>query len=287
MNGWVKIHYKLKEWEWYDDSHMVHLFLHLLLEASWKDTRWKGIEIKRGQVIVGLRSLSDELGISVRTLRTCLERLKSTHEITVQTTHLYSIVTLTNYETYQGGEDQTDTPNLETTDTPSTHYRHTTDTILRSKEPKKLRKEDQTDPALFVGEIPPEKPKPPGGKVKQVDFIQQIIDQFRDSYQVRGTEYIVTNMGKERAAAQKLLALLKSKKPGINSADTLLDLREYFDKCMNINDSWLYENMSLPIAYSQINKITVILRNGNERKNAKGGASDAELSSLFQQWHKQ
>jgi len=32
--GWLKLHRKFKEWEWYQDSKMVHLFIHLLVTAN-------------------------------------------------------------------------------------------------------------------------------------------------------------------------------------------------------------------------------------------------------------
>ena len=37
MEGWVKLHRKFLEWEWYDKSETVHLFLHCLLKANHKD----------------------------------------------------------------------------------------------------------------------------------------------------------------------------------------------------------------------------------------------------------
>ena len=100
-DGWIKIHRKFQEWEWYDKSEMVHIFLHLLLNASASDKAWHGKEIKRGQVITGRKRISAETGISERTVRTCFQRLIETGEIEVKTTNKYSIVTICNYERYQ------------------------------------------------------------------------------------------------------------------------------------------------------------------------------------------
>lgn len=107
MEGWVKIYRKLKEWQWYHLSEMVHLFIHLLIEANHEDKMWRGTEIKRGQCIVGREELSRQTGISEQTIRTCLKRLKSTSEITIKSTNRFSIVTICNYDDYQDKDNDT------------------------------------------------------------------------------------------------------------------------------------------------------------------------------------
>jgi len=101
MEGWIKLHRKLIDWEWYTDSKMVHLLFHLVAKANHKDGNWKGIEVKRGQLITGLDSLKHQTGISTQSLRTCLERLKSTGEITNKSTNKYRIITILKYDSYQ------------------------------------------------------------------------------------------------------------------------------------------------------------------------------------------
>lgn len=101
QNTYIKLYRELKQWEWYRDSKMVHLFIHLLLSANFKLNKWQGIEIERGQILTGLNSLNNQTGISVQSLRTCLNRLKSTGEITIKSTNKYSLITLINWEHYQ------------------------------------------------------------------------------------------------------------------------------------------------------------------------------------------
>lgn len=100
-NGWIKIHRKLLDWEWYTYSEMVHLFIHLIVSASHRNKRWQGVDVKRGQLITGRKKLSVETGISEQTIRTCLERLQNSNEIIIQPTNKYSIITICNYECYQ------------------------------------------------------------------------------------------------------------------------------------------------------------------------------------------
>jgi len=101
MDGWIKLHQKLSQWEWYQDSKTLHLFIHLLIHANFKARKWQGVEILRGQVLTGLKSLNESTGISVQSLRTSIKRLKSTGEITVESTSQFSIITISNFEKYQ------------------------------------------------------------------------------------------------------------------------------------------------------------------------------------------
>lgn len=122
--GWIKLYRKMTQWEWYKTPHMFHLFGHLLLTANRKDEKWKGKTIKRGQRMFGYRKLSQETGISVRSIRTCIERLKSTHEVTIESTQQYSIVTVCNYEDYQSIQSINDTRSDTDADKRPTHDRH-------------------------------------------------------------------------------------------------------------------------------------------------------------------
>lgn len=101
MDGWIKIHRKILDWSWYKEENMFHLFAHLLLNANREDKRWKGMIIKRGQLVTGRKELSVTTGISEQSVRTCLDRLKSTSEITSKSTNKFSIITIIKYEDYQ------------------------------------------------------------------------------------------------------------------------------------------------------------------------------------------
>ncbi len=140
MEGWIKSYRKFQQWEWYSTPNMFHLFHHLLYIASHKDSRWKGIEIKRGQAITGLNALRKNTGISVRSLRTCLNRLKSTSEVTIKTTNRYSIITICNYDKYNSLIGDTDTVNDTLADTQTTNKRQTNDNIQELREDKKVEK---------------------------------------------------------------------------------------------------------------------------------------------------
>lgn len=108
MVGFIKLHRKLQQWEWYNKSEMVHLFIHLLINANSEDGEWQKQPIKRGQLITGLHSLSEKTGISIRTIRTCLGRLKSTNELTIKSTNKFSVITICKYDDYNDNKKKTD-----------------------------------------------------------------------------------------------------------------------------------------------------------------------------------
>lgn len=122
VNGWVKIHKKFKEWEWYKKPNTAHLFIHLILNANYEDKVWRGLEIKRGQIVTGSKTLSVETGLTLGQIKTSLNHLLRTSDITIKTTNKYSIITITKYDSYQGERQANDKQNatLDATQTTTT-----------------------------------------------------------------------------------------------------------------------------------------------------------------------
>lgn len=106
MNGFISIDRKILEWEWYTDINVVRLFTHLLLTVNWEDKKWQGKVIKRGQIVTSLSSLAKQTGLGVQSVRTCLEKLKKTKELTIKTTNKYTLISITNYDYYQSPNTQ-------------------------------------------------------------------------------------------------------------------------------------------------------------------------------------
>lgn len=104
--SFIVINRKILKWHWYDDVNVTRLFIHLLLIANWEDKKWHGILVKRGQVITGRKTLSEETGLSEQQVRTSLDKLISTKEITKSTTNKYTIITVNNYNKYQNYNQQ-------------------------------------------------------------------------------------------------------------------------------------------------------------------------------------
>jgi hypothetical protein len=110
MSGWIKIHRKFLDWEWFNKSEAVHLFLFMLIKANHKSGKWQGVDIERGQFISSLGNISTATGISVQTIRTILKKLEKTNEIELKSTSQYTIVTICKYECYQDENETTNKP---------------------------------------------------------------------------------------------------------------------------------------------------------------------------------
>ena len=98
--GFMFLHRQLLDWEWFDNSNMVHVWIYLLLKANYQDENWHGVLIPRGSFVTSIGGISKDTSLSTRTIRTCLDKLKSTGEVTIKTTNKYSIVTICKYDSY-------------------------------------------------------------------------------------------------------------------------------------------------------------------------------------------
>lgn len=127
-NGFVIFHRSFLEWEWYDDQNVKSLFIHLIIKANHKDKVWRGIEIKRGQLVTSSLVLAQELGLTRQQIRTALNKLKSTNEITTKATNKNTLVTVTNYDFYQskGSSPTNKATNKATSEQPSNNHQITT-----------------------------------------------------------------------------------------------------------------------------------------------------------------
>lgn len=132
--GWIKLHRQFKDWEWYNKSEMVHLFIHCLIKSNFKEGNFQGIPVEKGSFITSLKHLSDETNISIQTIRTCLKKLQLTKEIDVKSTNKLTKITICKYESYQFESDE---DNKQLTNNQQTTNKQLT-TIEESKEYKEV-----------------------------------------------------------------------------------------------------------------------------------------------------
>ncbi len=107
-DGFIKLHRKMLDWEWYTDVNTKVLFLHCLLKANFKTKKYQSNTVKRGSFVTSLDSLSKETGLTVRQIRTALEHLITTGELTSNSSNKNRIITVVNYEKYQDTDKQND-----------------------------------------------------------------------------------------------------------------------------------------------------------------------------------
>lgn len=105
-DAFIKIYRKMLDWEWYDDPNTCRVWIHCLLKANWKACKWHGIKIEPGQFITSLPSLAEETGLTINQVRTALEHLKTTGEITSKSQAKCRIITVNAWGDYQGDHRQ-------------------------------------------------------------------------------------------------------------------------------------------------------------------------------------
>lgn len=98
----IKLFRSITEWEWYKDTNTKTVFLHLLLTVEIKDKRFQGYVIPKGSRVCSYPQLSEETGLSIQSIRTAINHLKSTGELTVSKTPKFSIISMVNWGRYQG-----------------------------------------------------------------------------------------------------------------------------------------------------------------------------------------
>ena len=106
MEGWIKLHRQLLNWEWYDEPDTFRLFLHCLLKANHKDNNYRGQIVKAGSFLTSRELLSNETGLSIQKVRTSLERLELTKEITTKKSKKGTVLQIVKYSNYQGDNQQ-------------------------------------------------------------------------------------------------------------------------------------------------------------------------------------
>ena len=101
MEGYIQLHRRLLEWEWYDDTPTFKLFIHCLLKANYTDKKWRGNYIKRGQFITSISNLSHETGLTLKQVRKSLDKLVKTGELGKVTSSRNTMITVLSYNNYQ------------------------------------------------------------------------------------------------------------------------------------------------------------------------------------------
>ena len=111
QNGFIALHRSLLRWGWHTDPATGWLFVNLLLMANWEDGEWQGMPVKRGQLVTGRKALAAQTGLSERQIRTALDHLKSTNELTIKSTNKFSLITIVNYNKFQDVQSDIDQQN--------------------------------------------------------------------------------------------------------------------------------------------------------------------------------
>ena len=141
-HGFVKIYRDITDWGWYTEPNTLRVYLHCILKANYTEKEWKGIKIPTGSFVTSYSNLAKELILTVQKVRTALKNLQNSKNLTIKSTHRFSIIEVNCYQFYQS---------LNTvTNNQLTHCQHADNTQLTTTNKRnKGRKEKRNYHEIF------------------------------------------------------------------------------------------------------------------------------------------
>ena len=198
MPGWIKLHRELLNWEWFQDPNMVRVWIYMLLKANHEPRNWKGVTINPGQFVGGRKTIASGTGLSEQNIRTCIDKLKSTNEITIKSTNKFSVFEIIKWKSYQLEEEGNQQINQESTSELTNNQPQT-----RSKEVKKLNTISSTE-------------------------IESVYESYPTRCPIRGA-----SNGKGSKHKEKIRAILLSKKH--TAVELIRIIKAYVNDCKENN----------------------------------------------------
>jgi hypothetical protein len=114
--GWVRLHRSLLGHPLMRElpASWLRVWLAILLRANYRSATWRDgtseIEIPSGSLVTSIRKLAQISGSTDRQVRGALRYLGATGALTCLTTSRYSVLSITNWATYQNSDELDDTP---------------------------------------------------------------------------------------------------------------------------------------------------------------------------------
>ena len=106
--GYVKLWRKSLDNDWLTNYKLWAFWCWCLLKATYRPHKaivgLTHIDIDPGQFIFGRKKCSKETGLSDKTVRSCLHSLKTAGNLAIKSTNKYSIISIINWELYQGDD---------------------------------------------------------------------------------------------------------------------------------------------------------------------------------------
>ncbi|WP_068318965.1 hypothetical protein [Polycladidibacter hongkongensis] len=102
MSGWIKLHRKILEWEWFTSVNTCHVFVYLLTQVNRDETTFQGRSVPAGAGVFSVAKIAANAGLTPKAVRIALQNLKASGDVAIKTTNKYSIITIANWQEYQG-----------------------------------------------------------------------------------------------------------------------------------------------------------------------------------------
>lgn len=206
-NGFMLLHRNLLNWEWFDDSQMVHIWIYFLLKANYEDGKWHGVDVPRGSFITSVRDICKDTGLSVQNVRTCIKKLKSTSNLTIKVTNKFSIITICNYDSYNNAEFSTNNQSNKQTNNVLTNKQQTEQKRKSLLKEKNIKEEKERKEKLSK-----ESKEKEGNNFSSED-LTTLFDAFRVKYKqyggrVRGLDTELANLKKKHSDWKEIIPAL-------------------------------------------------------------------------------
>lgn len=134
----IKLNRNITKWRWYTNANTVRVWLHLLISANISPYEFENIRIERGQLVTSHENLANTLKLSIQEVRTALNHLKSTGEITTTAHRRFQVISIVNYNLYQGELTGTATSYQQADNILSTSYQQQYKNIKNNKNDKEI-----------------------------------------------------------------------------------------------------------------------------------------------------
>lgn len=149
MIGHIKLHREILDSQIFAHAGMLRLWIWLLVKARFVDgwitiSSGKGettIELKRGQLLFGRNSAEVSLDVDGSTIYRWMQKLEQMGNISMESNSHYTIVTICNYNTYQGDN----VHNVTTNEQPMNNQRTASEQQVNTKKKEKNIKKDNNE----------------------------------------------------------------------------------------------------------------------------------------------
>ena len=222
-SGYIKLFRAIEDWAWIDDPTMLYFWIRILLMANWEDREWHGMIVERGSFVTTLAELSKTLNLSVRQVRTCLERTQNDKQIACKTTSKWTKITICKYDDYQGGATNERQTNDTLGDKPTTQtkegseYSDSNESSYSSQEEKNINNNTQNAQAPVLTYAREESAQPPTPFPYPAPFILSSMEremcrfgkwtepQFKRNHLEANLRVIASQVGMDEAEQKRFL----------------------------------------------------------------------------------
>ena len=101
---YIRLYRSLLNWDYYRDRNVKDVYIHCLLSANFKEKNWKGEKIERGSFVTTYKKMSEELGMTPQEVRTALNKLIDSNNITKKITNKYTVISVVGYDVRQNSD---------------------------------------------------------------------------------------------------------------------------------------------------------------------------------------